>query len=68
MKDIRTIYVINRKLPEGQVPDGSILKPFATIEEALFILSGDTDPMPHDLEYPTDTEFISMTIDDKKKQ
>ena len=57
MKDRRTIYVKNIKLPKGQMPDGSIMKPYQTIQEAL------DSVIFHQI-----TDFISMTIDDKKKQ
>lgn len=65
--DTKTIYVVNRthinNIPvETLDPDGTWERPYLTIQEALYSLSDDKDPEPHDLVYPANTVFKVMNI------
>lgn len=55
--DIKEIYVIgNPHSFEGE-PNGTLEKPFSTIEEAIYSLSDDKNPEPHQLVYPKNIRF-----------
>ena len=62
MKDTsrKTVYVIGNEHVFDMPPDGTIERPFATIEEAIYSLSDDKDPEPHQLVYPKNIDFIVM--------
>ena len=62
MKDTsrKTVYVIGNEHVFDMPPDGTFERPYATMEEALYSLSDEKNPEPHQLIYPKNTDFIMI--------
>lgn len=59
-EEINTVYINTGYKNQRGEPNGTIERPYPTLEEAIYSLSGDVDPEPHDLVFPPNIKFASM--------
>ena len=55
--DRKTVYVIGNAHVFDGPPNGTLERPYATIEEAIYSLTNDKNPEPHQLVLPENTDF-----------